>query len=199
MIEQHEPWPPYCCVAAFAHAALRQLGASCPPRQELARLLDTHVPESSANPWSLPIAPNRELTGVMPITATCAINDLLKELAPNLRMRHIPFRSIAMQLYADLADDAVRNGVVTGVGLDWTTILGEEGEIHRHLLRLQCAGDRNATLVDDSDGVGAKSFRLAWDAIERGVNVVNDGFWLIGPVEKLSFDIAAPWTAAEAS
>lgn len=199
MTWQNEPWAPYCCVAAFTEAALHQLGTECPPRSALARLLDTHVPEGSANPWALPITSDRELAGVTPTMAIRTINILLNKLAPNLRMRHIPFRSIAMQLYAELAEDAIRKGVVTGIGLDWTTTSGKEGDIHRHLLRLQGASDRNATLLDDSIGIGSEPFVLSWDVIERSVNVVNDGFWLVGPVEKLSFDIAAPWEASATS
>lgn len=195
----HESWPPYCCVAAFAHAALQQLGVECPSRSNLARLLGTHVPEGSANPWSLPVVSDWRLAGVAPTMAVRAINHLLHDLAPSLGMRHVPFRSIAMQLYADLANEAVRKGVVTGIGLDWRTVAGEEGALHRHLLRLRGANDRGAALLDDSIGVDPESFDVPWAELERSVHVVDDGFWLVGPVARLSFDTAGPWTAPESS
>lgn len=195
----HESWPPYCCVAAFAHAALHQLGAECPSRSNLARLLDTQVPEGSANPWSLRVVSDRRLAGVLPTTAVRAINHLLNSLAPSLRMRHVPFRSIAMKLYADLADEATKKGVVVGIGLDWVTVAEEEGGLHRHLLRLLGTNERSATLLDDSIGVDAKVFDVPWAELERSVHVVDDGFWLVGPVAKLSFDTAGPWTAPESS
>lgn len=195
----HESWPPYCCVAAFAHAALHQLEAECPSRSNLARLLGTHVPEGSANPWSLPVVSDRRLAGVAPTMAVRAINQLLRDLAPSLRMRHVPFRSIAMQLYADLANEAVGKGVVTGIGLDWGTVAGEGGGLHRHLLRLRGANDRGATLLDDSIGVDPEPFDVPWAELERSVHVVDDGFWLVGPVASLSFDTAGPWTATESS
>lgn len=114
-------------------------------------------------------------------------------------MRHVPFRTIAMQLYADLADEAIRRGVVTGLGLDWTTASGEDGGIHRHLLRLSRVSVRGAILLDDSINQDAEPFNMPWGVIERSVNVVDDGFWLVGSVEKLSFDIAGPWKGSEPS
>ena len=197
MKNPREAWPPYCCVPAFVDVALRHFNFAQPTRDRLASDLGVTVPEGVDNPLSLPLASTNLVAGLTPSAAVHSINRLLAGLSPDVRLRHLPFSEIAMQLYEDVAAEALRREVIVGIGLDWNRLSLSAGAPRRHLLRLLHAHSKRARLIDDSLESGLRSFDVAWDEIERSVGVVDDGFWLIGAAGSLQFAAAEPWLPVE--
>jgi hypothetical protein len=181
-------WPPCCCVAAFVFESLRQLGYAVLDRAALARQLGIRVGPDKANPWNLLVDPDPNLQGLLVSDAKRLLPNILKQYDQNLRFRHIPFRTVMFELYAEVLDQALNQGCVAGVGFNKAVLLAESGTV-RHVTRIRPVDDREKVLLlDDTCGVPARRTFVEWGILEKAVHSVNDGFWIIGRVNRINFD-----------
>ena len=184
-----EPWPPYCCVAAFVNASLRELGHPVLPRPLLARELGTRVGPAADNPWALPVEENADLRGVRPEGAVALLPAVFEHHALALDFRHVPFARVTLRLYDDFLDNVSQRGCVAGLGFDYS-FLSKSQDVHRHVVRVEPGeGTESLVLLDDTFGSPPMRREVRWAAMERVVLSVGDGFWIIGPVASLAIDL----------
>lgn len=186
-------WPPDCCVAAFVATALKLLGYPKIDYMRFAHELGIRVGPDCNNPWGLPVASNQELRGVSPFAAERILPILLAGFGNNLFFRHIRFSYVTLGLFNELLNEALNKGGIVGIGFNYARLKGCTGQI-RHVVRIKTMNDPNkAVLIDDTAGVPPHSIEARWDDIELDVYSVNDGFWIIGPLESMRLEYASPW------
>lgn len=187
-IKMDDAWPPCCCVAAFVAKTLEYFGHSLLDRSELARKLGIRVGPEKANPWDLPIETDPNLQGLLVSDAKQRVPVILKRFDPNLRFRHIPFCTVMFNLYKEVLDQAIKQGCIVAIGFNNAILLSMSGII-RHVARIMPTDDpRTVILIDDTYGTSAPHMIFDWEQIERAVYSGDDGFWIIGPSDRLKFD-----------
>lgn len=192
-----EKWPPRCCVPAFVEAAIRHFRITPPNRQLIAEQLSVAVMSADPNPWKFPIVNDIKDTGVKPSEAVLRINELLREHASTLRCRRVPFSTIAFGLYAEVLTQALERNVSIGIGLDWRFIDRQCRDTARHLTRVLDFKTSSAVLIDDSYCDNSQHWTIDIATLERSVNAVSDGFWIVGPISALSFTYTIPFAGSE--
>ncbi|MBF0391201.1 MAG: hypothetical protein HQL38_00840 [Alphaproteobacteria bacterium] len=182
-------WPPFCCVSAFFYNGLKTLRTPSPGSEsDLARLLGTRVPPGVRNPFGLLEVENGEDTGVRPQNAAEVINRALS--ATPFRFRHIPLRTIQMEMYVDVASFALDLGAVVGIGID-ARILSTATPGHRHVLKIETIYDDLAGVFDDAGETRPPP--IPWLELEMNSLSINDGLWIIGRKVDLSLPYCLPW------
>jgi hypothetical protein len=175
-----ELWPPCCCVAAFVSAAFKQLRIPTAPKRELAIDLKTMVGPNDANPWRLPVTSEKNRRGVLLQDADETIRRLLQSHDSHFDFAHVPLSIIPLPLFDEVAQRAIDEGCVVGIGFARDMIIGGNGQL-LHVARIVELNWREALLVDDALPGSEQEQRIGWDSIERACRKIDDGFWLIGP------------------
>jgi dCTP deaminase len=186
-------WPPQCCVPAFVHRSMQLIGVEPPPPEQVAFAMNVKVDSLDPNPWNFPVASRREDRGVVFQRAVQAITSLLSNISPHIQFRHIPFNTIALELYEEVLSEALARALPVGVGIDplVLSIPGAEAE-NRHVLRIESVQERQVHLVDDSGG-RATPLVVSWKVLERAVTAIGDGFWIFGRGSDLEFSNTLPY------
>lgn len=187
------PWPPCCCVAAFVAKALECLGDSKIDRSLIARQLGLKVGPTDENPWGLEVIHDPDFRGLTVTEAEQSIGAVLAAHSHGLAFRHIPFNTVTFELYQNVLEEATAKGCIVGVGFDYGRLTGKPG-LRRHIARIIAGPDeRSVVLLDDSAGSSPERYAVDWQALERAVYDIYDGFWIVGPGTGLSFDLTLPY------
>ena len=186
-------WPPQCCVPAFVHRSIQLVGVEPPRPEQLAFAFNVKVDSLDPNPWNLPVSSSREDRGVVLQRATQIIPSILSDIAPHIQFRHIPFNTIALELYKEVLSEALGRALPVGVGVDphVLSIPNAEAE-NRHILRIESVQERQVHLVDDSSG-RATPLAVPWEVLERAVIAIADGYWIFGRESDLDFSNTLPY------
>lgn len=184
-------WPPHCCVPAFVHASFISRGLTPPPPHILARALGVRIGPGDPNPFGLDVALNPLERGVCPSDAVLKLNTLLVECAPGHAFRHIPFRTIAHEQYNSVLAAALAALCSIGVGVDPAQLPIVASPEQRHVVALLEIVEDGVTFCDDS--TGGEHGHISWDALERAVLDVADGYWVIGHESALNLPDCLPY------
>jgi len=132
------------------------------------------------NPWGLPAEDDPEKRGVTVARAQERLPEVLAELDLSLRFRHVRFNEIEFGLYAEVLEQATRQGAVVGVGFDYARLFDASAEV-RHVARMEpLPDDQKVRLLDDYATSPAQEATVKWLDLEPAVRAVDDGFWMIG-------------------
>jgi dCTP deaminase len=191
---RHERWPPHCCVPAFLHAALKELGHADIDPAKLATKIGVKVGPLDSNPFGLQVVESATARGVLPSVAVRTINVLLGEINSDFAFRHLRFNEIACDGEFEVLETALRRQLIVGVGLDYSHLDSSVLPQTRHLMRISRAVEHDIELADDFTG-GIQMRR--WDHVELASKALLDGFWLIGPRNQLQFPLSPVWVPPE--
>ena len=188
-------WPPQCCVPAFVHAALVQLGVDCPFPQTIPGILGVRVRPHQDNPLGLALTDELHPAGIRGSDAEREVNRMCREIGSALRLRRVPFRTIVEELWTEVLDEAMARGAVVGLGLDYPTLMATAASDRsaQHVLRVLGRSGERLDLFDDS----GESIPATMSVIEARVRTaalrIGDGLWIVGRGDHLNFTHTMPW------
>lgn len=188
-------WPPQCCVPAFVHAALVQLGEDCPYPMTIPGILGVRVGQGQANPLELALADAAHPPGIRGGEAERAVNRMCREIGSPFRLRRVPFKTIVEDLWLDVLDEALSRGAVVGIGVDYgiLTTGGSPDRSAQHVFRVLGREPRTLTLFDDSGESGLDTMTVEPDRLRVAVLPIDDGLWIMNAATELNFAHTLPW------
>lgn len=188
-------WPPQCCVPAFVHAALVQLGEDCPYPETIPGILGVRVRPDQENPLELALADASHPPGIRGADAEREFNRMCREIGSVLRLRRVPFNTIVEQLWIDVLDDAMSRGAVVGLGVDYHVLMtrGTWDRSAHHVLRVLGREDQLFTLFDDSGESDPATILVDTERLHAAVLPIYDGLWIVNSVTELNFAYTLPW------
>jgi hypothetical protein len=189
----HVDWPNETCVTAWVLTALQLRGLSGGDPADLARLLDTRLPdESTPNPWGLAVTDDQGHIGVRPADATRELPGYLHGFDPGLGFRYVPSNTVAMGMHEAMLGEATERRVSIGAGLDVSPFIGRPGLL-RHVVAVDAVEHPDVLLHDPVGQVDVPS-HLHVDRFVDLIDNASGGYWLIGDVDALrSLRHALPW------
>jgi hypothetical protein len=151
----------------------------------LALALGTKVVVGSSNPWSLPTTSDINKSGVSIHDASAKIPIVLNAHNSELDFVHLPLKSIPYELYMETLRYVSSNGCVIGVGFDASYIydIASDGIMKlKHVSQIlsSVTNKTNVVLVDETLHSENDRNEISWIILERAINSINDGFWIIG-------------------
>lgn len=188
-------WPPQCCVPAFVHAALVQLGEDCPYPETIPGILGVRVRPDQENPLELALADASHPPGIRGADAEREFNRMCREIGSVLRLRRVPFNTIVGELWIDVLDDAMSRGAVVGLGVDYHVLMtrGTSDRSAQHVLRVLGREGQLFTLFDDSGESDPATIMVDTERLHAAVLPIHDGLWIVNSVTELNFAHTLPW------
>lgn len=188
-------WPPQCCVPAFVHAALMQLGVECPVPDAIPGILGVRVRSDQANPLGLALADAAHPPGIRGVDAEREVNRMCRDLELPFRLRRIPFNTVFDDLWESILDTALSRKLIIGVGVDYKILTGGAlpDRSAQHVLRVLSRNGDTLTLFDDSGESIPPMMDIDTTRLRFAVLAILDGLWIMGPPAALNFTHALPW------
>lgn len=188
-------WPPQCCVPAFVHAALVQLGEDCPHPETIPGILGVRVRPDQENPLELALVDASHPPGMRGADAEREVNRMCREIGSVLRLRRVPFNTIVGDLWIDVLDEAMSRGAVVGVGVDYHVLKtrGIPDRSAQHVVRALGREDQLLTLFDDSGESDPATILVDTERLRAAVLPIHDGLWIMNPRTELNFAHTLPW------
>ncbi|MBO1329503.1 hypothetical protein OQ496_14065 [Acetobacter suratthaniensis] len=188
-------WPPQCCVPAFVHAALLQLGVDYPYPDAIPKVIGIRVKPEDVNPLDLALADRLHPPSIRGSDAERQVNRMCCQIDSDLRLRRVPFKAIIEELWMDVLDEAMSRGAVVGLGVDYNMLMaaGPSDCSAQHVLRVLSLNNGIITLFDDSGESNQAVISVDPDRVREAVLSVEDGLWIINKATKLNFQYTLPW------
>ena len=120
---------------------------------------------------------------------------MCREIGSVLRIRRVPFNTIAGELWIDVLDEAMSLGAVVGLGVDYHTLMTKDTSYRsvQHLFRVLGRENQSFTLLDDSGGSDPATIQVDSEQLRAAVLPIYDGLWIMNSVDKLNFKYTLPW------
>ncbi len=188
-------WPPQCCVPAFVHAALVQLGEDCPYPETIPGILGVRVRPDQENPLELALADPAHPPGIRGVDAEREVNRMCREIGSVLRLRRVPFNTIVGELWIDVLDEAMSRGAIVGLGVDYHVLVsrGASDRSAQHVLRILGREGQLFTLFDDSGESDPATILVDAERLRAAVLPIHDGLWIVNSVTELNFAHTLQW------
>ena len=188
-------WPPQCCVPAFVHAALMQLGVDCPYPEAIPGILGVRVRPDQANPLGLALVDASHPAGIRGSDAEREVNRMCREIDSALRLRRVPFETIVEELWTDVLDDAMSRGAVVGLGVDYNVLMATVASDRsaQHVLRVLSREGESFALFDDSGESDPATISVDSARVRAAVLPIHDGLWIMNEVTELNFAHTLLW------
>ncbi|WP_150131843.1 hypothetical protein [Sphingomonas carotinifaciens] len=188
-------WPPQCCVPAFVHAALVQLGVDCPYPEAIPGILGVRVRADQSNPLGLALADASHPAGIRGADAEREVNRMCRELDSPLRLRRVPFKTIVEELWMDVLDDAMSRGAVVGLGIDYNVLMGTVASDRsaQHVMRVLVRDGESIAIFDDSGESVPAMISVDPARVRAAVLPIDDGLWIMNRGSELNFAHTLPW------
>ena len=179
-------WPPQCCVAAFLYSALEGQGVKYESPLALPALLGTNVGPGDKNPLNLPINSDKKLRGLTVSRAVATFAEFFKNECMDLAFRYIAFKEVPLALYGDVLKKALSENISVGLGMDVSYLALHTSSVPaNHVFRVTAFDGAEVLLVDESGECETRIFKKEIEVIERAVLAADNGFWLVGPQQKI--------------
>lgn len=188
-------WPPQCCVPAFVHAALVELGFDCAHPEIIPSILDVRVLPDQENPLELKLADAAHPPGIRGSDAERQVNRMCTDLALPLRLRRVPFSTIYAELWEDVLDAALASGAVVGIGVEYNILMGRamSKRSAQHVLRVLSHDAQSSRLFDDSGESDPAVLMFDAERVRASVLSIGDGFWIVNNRMRLNLPYTLPW------
>lgn len=176
-------WPEYCCVAAAAELASWHLGSCAIDRIELAKTLETRVPEGSENPLGLEIVTFHERVGLDLNFARSRLPFYWRQIGCPLALRTMPYPKTYEEFEVQLSIALGENSVVA-LGVAWSVLVPSLDESHRHMVIIDSAHADRVEIIDTLSALtGAVSIATSqlFDAAAKS----GDSLWVFERLEPL--------------
>lgn len=139
-------------------------------------MLGVRVDANDANPFALPIARTPNQVGVGPVDAVPRIEEALSALGAPARFEHVLLSRLPRDSLYEFAEDALANGGIVGIGVQYDQIDDEAPPAALHVLRIEALSHGEATLVDDE--APSRRVSLPFEQVILAARAAGDGFWI---------------------